>query len=111
MMTESGGKGSVQKTIIASVYYCIWMILTVSFPVEIPAEGATLITYSEIRHWNSLSSAGKKHTSLPLPGLKLTMMLMCHLCEAFCHFSMYKLVLLVKMAEFLSAAEHETKTK
>lgn len=71
--------------------------------------------YSDHLKWNQAFELAQlrweKHTSLPLPGLKLTMVLMCHLCEAFCHFSTYILVLLVKMAEFLSAAEHEAKTK
>lgn len=68
--------------------------------------------YSDHLKWNEAFKLPQlrweKHTSLPLPGLKLTMVLMC---EAFCHFSTYILVLLVKMAEFLPAAEHERKTK
>lgn len=63
MMTESGGKGSVQKKIIASVYYCIWMILTVSFPVEIPAEGATLITTVKSGIQTPSAPLGKAHES------------------------------------------------
>lgn len=71
--------------------------------------------YSDHLQWNQAFELPQlrwvKHTSLPLPGLKLTMVLMCHLCEAFFHFSPYIPVLLGKIAEFLSAAEHETKTK